>query len=433
MSFPPNVGARAIPRRVLRPGVRRVARNALWLLFSQGGVRVISFLLGTVLARYFAAEGFGTYVFVMTYVLYFGILADAGLGRYLIRDVARDHDRAEEYLGQVAGLRVALACAAYALMLGLGLLTRYSPAMMGYIAIAGLSVFPGAISGALASMFNAREEMRVAAVFGLLSSLATALFVLLALIADTGLLGTFIAISAANLPPLGYLWLEWRRRGESLDLRVDPRFWTEALRQSLPYALLGIVGVIYFRIDSLMITWLKGPEANGIYAASYRLLDAVTDAPGVIVAATFPALARLHRGPRAELRRAYEAAVAMMTLLGLPVLVILVLFADPIITLLYGDAYAASAGVLRLLAPAVFLIFVDTANTMLLYSGDNLVTVLILSLATTGGSVLLNLILIPRYSYNGAAIATILATALSLLIFTPTVLRYLAREPASSS
>ncbi len=117
-------------------------------------------------------------------------------------------------------------------------------------------------------------------------------------------------------------------------------------------------------------------------------------------------------------------------------MLLLLAFAGPIVRLLYGAEYAHSAAVLRLLAVAVFLIFVDTANTMLLYSGDELGKVLVLSLGTTAANVLLNLILIPRYSYNGAAVATIASTALSLLIFTPTVLRYLAREPvprASSS
>ncbi len=411
----------------------RAARNALWLLVSQGGVRVISFILGTILARYFGATDFGTYAFVMTYVSYFGFLADAGLGRYLIRDVARDLAGTREYLGQITALRLALAVTAYGLMLGVALLTRSSPERTLYIAVAGASLFTGAIAGALASVFNAREEMHVSAIFGFLSSLGTAVFVLAALGAGAGLFGTFAAVSLANLPPLAYLLAAWRRRGPGPDLRCDGRFWLRALRESYPYAVLGVIGLVYFRIDSLMITWIKGPEANGIYSAAYRLLDAVTDAPGVIVAAMFPALARLHLGSRRQLRRAYLGAMAVLTVLGLPVLAGILVFAGPVITLLYGHEFAASAHVLRLLAPAVFLIFVDTANTMLLYSGDDLTTVVWLSLVTTGANVVLNLALIPRYSYDGAAVATVLSTALSLLIFTPTVLRYLRRDPASSS
>ncbi len=417
----------------LRATFRRAARNALWLLLSQGGVRLVGFAIGTVLARYLGATDFGTYAFVMTYVSYFGILADGGLGRFLIRDVARDRATAPEYLSQITALRLLLALAAYALMLLLALGTRSAPERLVAIAVAGGSLFTGAVAGALASVFTAREEMHISALFTLLSSVATALFVLAALAAGAGLLGTVAAVTLANLPPLGFLLAMWCRREPAPRPRASLPFWWRALRGSYAYALLGVIGVVYFRIDSLMLTWMRGPEANGIYQAAYRLLDAITDAPGVIVAAMFPALARLHRQSRTELRRAYVTVLVVLTLLGIPVMLALLLFADPIVLLLYGAEYARSAAVLRLLAVAVFLIFVDTANTMLLYSGDELGTVLVLSLGTTAANVLLNLILIPRYSYNGAAVATIASTVLSLLIFTPTVLRYLAREPASSS
>lgn len=417
----------------LRATFRRAARNALWLLLSQGGVRLLSFVVGTLLARSLGVADFGTYTFVMTYTAYFGILADAGLGRYLIRDVARDRVAAGAYLSQITALRLALAAAAYVLMLLLAVATRSAPERLTLIAVAGTSLFTGAVAGAVASVFTAREEMHISALFTFLSSMATALFVLAALAVGVGLLGTVVAVTLANLPPLGFLLTMWRRQGPLPAPRASLSFWWRALRASYAYALLGVIGVVYFRIDALMLTWMRGPEANGIYQAAYRLLDAVTDAPGVIVAAMFPAIARLHRQSRAELRRAYLTVLMVLTLLGVPVMLALLLFADPVVRLLYGAEYAPSVTVLRLLAIALFLIFVDTANTMVLYSGDELGTVLILSLGTTAANVLLNLILIPRYSYNGAAVATIASTVLSLLIFTPTVLRYLAREPASSS
>ena len=91
---PPFVASPVAPRRF--EAARRVVRNALWLLFSQGGVRLIGFAMGTVLARALGPGDFGTYMFVLTYVSYFGFAADAGLGRYLIRDVARQRERERE-------------------------------------------------------------------------------------------------------------------------------------------------------------------------------------------------------------------------------------------------------------------------------------------------------------------------------------------------
>jgi O-antigen/teichoic acid export membrane protein len=220
------------------------------------------------------------------------------------------------------------------------------------------------------------------------------------------------------------VWRWWQRMGMP-RLAVDLPFWRRALRRSFPYALLGVIGLVYFRTDSLLLTWMKGTEATGIYTAAYRLLDAVTDVPGVIVAAMFPTLARLHIESKAKVRTTYLGALATLALLGLPVLIGMVLFAGPVIDLLYGEEFAGSVVVLQLLAIAVYLIFIDTANTMVLYASDNLRPVVLLSLVTMTANILLNLALIPAYAERGAAVGTILSTALSIAIFTPVVLRSL--------
>jgi O-antigen/teichoic acid export membrane protein len=417
--------ATATPETNLLQAVRRAARNATWLFSSQTAARLIGFAMGTVLARHFGAERFGEYMFVMTYVMYFAFLADGGLGRFLIRDAAREPARAREFLDKTAALRLALATAVYALMLVGALLTRSGGERTALVAIAGLSLFTGALTGALSSMFNAREEMRISALFGVLSSATTAIFVLAALTAGAGLLGVVVAATLANLPPLVYLVVRWRERMGMPGLAVDAAFWRTALRRSFPYALLGVIGLVYFRMDALLLTWIKGPEATGIYTAAYRLLDAITDVPGVIVAAMFPTLSRLHVESKAKVRRTYLGALATLALLGLPVLVGMILFARPAILLLYGEGYRESIVVLQLLAVAVFLIFVDTANTMVLYAGDDLRPVVLLSLVTMTANIGLCLLLIPPYGENGAALATILSTALSIAIFTPVVLRSL--------
>ena len=417
--------AAATPETNLLQAVRRAARNATWLFSSQTAARLIGFAMGTVLARQFGAERFGEYMFVMTYVLYFAFLADGGLGRFLIRDAAREPARAREFLDKTAALRLALAAAVYALMLAGALLTRSGGERTALVAIAGASLFTGALSGALSSMFNAREEMRISALFGVLSSVTTALFVLAALAAGARLPGVVVAATLANLPPLAYLVVRWRERQGMPGLTVDVAFWRSALRRSFPYALLGVIGLVYFRMDALLLTWMKGPEATGIYTAAYRLLDAVTDVPGVIVAAMFPTLSRLHVESKAKVRKTYLGALATLVLLGLPVLAGMIFFARPAILLLYGEGFRESIVVLQLLAVAVFLIFVDTANTMVLYAGDNLRPVVMLSLVTMTANIALCLLLIPPHGVNGAALATILSTALSIAIFTPVVLRSL--------
>lgn len=409
----------------LQQTLRRVARNATWLFSGQTLSRLIGFALGTVLARTLGAGDFGRYTVVMTAVMYFAFMADAGLGRFLIRDAARQPGHAADLLAQVGGLRLALAALVYLLLLAAAVLTGASAGQVGWVAIAGLTLFSGALSGALSSLFNAREEMHISAVFGVLSTALTALFVVAALVAGLGLTGIFSAVVLANLPPLLYLAWQWRRRNGSLRLAADLPYWWATLRQAFPYALLGVIGLIYFRIDSLLLTWLKGPEANGVYSAAYRLLDAITDIPGVLVAAIFPTMARLHVESKARVRKTYLTAMAALALLGVPVLIGLLILARPIILLLYGEEFVRSVAVLRLLSLAVFLIFIDTANTMVLYATENLRPVVLLSLVTMSANIALCLLLIPAHAEQGAAMATVLSSAFSIAIFTPVVLRSL--------
>jgi O-antigen/teichoic acid export membrane protein len=421
----------ALPRseeQSLVQAARRVAANLGWLLTSQAVTRLIGFGFGTFLARYFGPHDYGEYVFVLGYVTYFGFLADGGLGRFLIREIARDDSRLDRYLGSVVGLRLGLSAIAYALLVGIALVTHTPGGRNGSIAIAGLTLFSGAFSGAVASIFDARQQMRITAIFQVIATAGNAVCILVALSLGFGLRGAFVAFALSNAPPLAFLLIMLGRGGRRVQVAADVHLWQQALAQSIPYAVLGVIGLIFFRIDSLMLTWIKGPQETGVYAAAYRLIEALAVLPGVAVAAAFPLLARLHVESRSVLRRAYFGALAILAAGSLPVALATWILAPFIIHVLYGTgAYAASVDLLRILSLALLIIFIDTANTMLLYSGDDLRTVLALSLVTTGANVGMNLVLIPRYGYTGAAWSTVLSELLSLAIFTPTVLRYLYR------
>lgn len=429
----PAVRLDAPPPAGLRQALRRVGINLGWLLSSQAAMRLIGFGFGTFLVRYFGPPDYGRYVFVLAYVSYFGFLADGGLGRFLIRELARDERKLRDYLGNIIGLRLVLAALAYLLLLAGGIVLQAPRTTAGLIAIAGLTLFSGAIAGAVASVFDARQHMHVTAAFQILATAGNAVLVLLALTLGFGLTGAFVAYALSNLPPLALLLLALRRSGHVVRPAADLRLWRRSLAQSLPYAVLGVMGLIFFRIDALMLTLIKGPQATGVYAAAYRLMEALAVLPGVAVAAAFPLLARLHTGPRPLLRRAYFGALALLASAAVPVTLITWLLAGLIVHILYGTSYSESVALLRILSLAVFFIFLDTANTMLLYSGDDLTLVLTLSLVTTSANIGLNLLLIPRYSFVGAAWSTVLSEALSLTIFTPAVLRYLYSPGVSAT
>jgi O-antigen/teichoic acid export membrane protein len=152
-----------------------------------------------------------------------------------------------------------------------------------------------------------------------------------------------------------------------------------------------------------------------VYGAAYRLLESTLFLSYAFVSALLPTLARLS-GPR--LREAYEVGMKLVAAALLPVGTVFVVFAEPIVELLYSDQYAAAIGTMRLLGAAAALYGVAYLSSYVLIAQSRHLAVLPWA---TGGvlavNVGLNLILIPRYSYDGAAAVTSISEALLAAVF----------------
>ena len=134
--------------------------------------------------------------------------------------------------------------------------------------------------------------------------------------------------------------------------------------------------------------------------------------PGIIlVAFSFvlaPMAAELYSAGRiAQMRHLYERTVGALFFLALPIAAIIILFAAPLLQLLFGASYVTAAPVLRILAAGFFLQVITgpNGNTIIMmgHSRRYLVYTLFAGLVTIG----LYLPLITSLGKTGAALATV--------------------------
>lgn len=417
---------RALALPALTERVRTVARNTVWLLAAQGVTRGVSYGYTIVLARVLGVSDFGEYVFLVTFVTYFGLIADFGLSRLVTRDLARRPDRAERYVGNTLALKFGLSFLAYGLAVAAIAVSDPGSERLALMAIVGLSLLPGPILSTADAVFTAREEMGVAAFAQIVATFAVAALGVAALVAGWELWGVVIAFSAANVVPVAVLIAMMRRRGLSLRLRFETEFWGEALRGSAAYAGLAALSAIYVRVDTLMLTWMKDTEATGVYNAAYRLSEVFAILPSVMTVALFPSLSRLHLESKEQLRRAYRATLVLMAIAGAAVGAFLILAASPLIDVLYGAEFEDSVIPLQILAASLLLRFLNTPNSAILASGDRIGRLFWFSVFTAGLNVVLNLYFIPEWGSGGAATTTAISDGASVLLFSVVVVRYLS-------
>lgn len=152
-----------------------------------------------------------------------------------------------------------------------------------------------------------------------------------------------------------------------------------------------------------------------VYSAAYRLCDPFLLIPHALMISLFPLMAGYFKSSRDELIKMYTLAFKYLLIITLPIAVSTVLVADKIILLIYGTPFADSSTVLRILIWSVMFGMLKPVFLDVLVAIDRQKLIVLSTAFCAVVNIVLNLILIPVMSYNGAAIATAVTVAVLAL------------------
>jgi O-antigen/teichoic acid export membrane protein len=206
--------------------------------------------------------------------------------------------------------------------------------------------------------------------------------------------------------------------------------WREALGQvkdGVPYFLFSVFSMIYYRIDSLMLSKMSSEKVVGWYGGAFRLFDVLNFFPYILTVAMFPVLSRLWKDSDSAHKRTTQKSLELVILAGIPIAVSVHAFSSNLVQLLYGlEGYGPSVQILQLLTSGLLFLYIDMILATMLLASDKQGQFSIVSLCAIPFKIVLNLFLIRYFeSANGngglgAAIATvftefcIMITALTL-------------------
>jgi len=189
---------------------------------------------------------------------------------------------------------------------------------------------------------------------------------------------------------------------------IDRGLIRPTLVEAVPFGLTALFGMIYTYVDSIMLSSLQGNEVVGWYNAPYRLVLMLLFLPNVINVVIFPVMSRYYTSSPAFLKLLYTKYFKFMLILALPMGMGTTLIADKIILFVFGESYTNSIIALQILIWTIVLIFVGAAFVRLLESTNRQRVITKISLICVIVNILLNLMLIPKLSYVGSSIATVL-------------------------
>jgi O-antigen/teichoic acid export membrane protein len=369
-------------------------------------------LLGVLAARYLGAEGFGKYAFALTYVLLFEIFVNLGLHDITVREVARDHTKATGYLGNIIGIKALLSVPTF---LALGVLINalgYPPETKHTVYILGLATLVKSFQLLFRAFFHAIERFEFDAITTQVERVLTLILGFMVLYLGLGLVyfsAVFLVVRSVNIIiPVVLLAREKIR----ISIKFDFSFWRQLVYKSIPFAINFILGMIYFRIDTVMLSLMRGDGEVGLYNAAYQVLEGLLVIPRILSESIFPTLSIFFVVSRDQLNLAFQKGVKYGLLASLPITICGIILSKKIINLLFGESYQPSSYALCILLGCLVFIFMSRLGTIALASVDKQNTVVKISATCAFINILLNLIVIPHYGFIGASLTTLVTEAL---------------------
>ena len=340
-------------------------------------------------------------------MVYFLLLGDGGLELWGTREAAKSPDL-PALVARILPLRFLLAAAGFAVLLAcLAVLPPY-PELRWVLGLFGLSLFAQAAS--LKWVFMGQEKMaRVA--WGLFLSKLIFFFLVLGLVRGTTalLLVPIISLAGDTTLTLYFAGVYVRRYRWRVPLRVHGA--GTILGPALTIGTAQAMGLLNYNFDSVLLGFLTDARTVGLYNAAYKPVTIALALPLTYFVGLFPALSRTHAEGEAAFRPLVERSLRLSALMVVPLAVGGTLLAMPIILLLYGASYAASAAVLPILVWSAVLVILRGSYRHALTAAGHQAFDLRCAVISTSINVGLNILLIPRYGMIGAATATVVGDA----------------------
>ena len=395
---------------------RKVAVNTANLTVGRLALAA-SGLVGTaVTTRYLGIDAFGSLTVALLLVSLFGTLGDAGVYQVVARELARRPQDEDALLRNTLGLGIAAAV----LTTGLALLVT----AVGYageerelirqgVAILAVQLLFTGLGGTASAYLTAQQRLTPLAYSGILSSLLFMVVLGLAVGLDWGFPGVAAAYALGGvIGALPALWL-WRARG--LGVAFDRRMWRDLLRWAAPQGLIVALGVVYFRLDSFLLSFMSDREQVALYGLAYKVVEVLIFVPGYFVATLFPEFARAERGSE-KLAGMAQAGFTLLQLMAVAIVIVFAGFASETVRVVGGPGFADAAPVLALLAAALVFLYVNTLFFQALIAMGEQRRLVGLVLAVLALNIVLNALLIPPLGAVGSAIAVLVCEALSVAI-----------------
>jgi O-antigen/teichoic acid export membrane protein len=414
-------------RDVSRPDVPAVAPDVLdtaqagGIMLRGSAIRTTGYVLGVLLAllsapllvRHLGVSDFGRWVTITSLVYIVSGLTELGMTAVGLREYSiRDREGRATLIRDLVSLRSLAALAGMVVAIGFSIVAGYGETLVLGTAIMSVSLLANALQSTYATPLNAGLRLGSVTTLDFARQVATVVVIVALVLLGADLLPFFaappIAAFVALALTIGLV------RGE-IPLRPATRLrpaW-HLLRQTLPFAAATALGIVYFRIEIILMSLISTEQETGDFGVAFRVIEIAAGVPWLLVNSAFPILARAAKDDQSRLRYALGRLFEGSVIAGVTMALGLGFGAAFAVKVVGGDAPSVQA--LQVLSGALIGTFLVATWAFALLTLRRYRALLASNVAALGIGIGLTLLLVPSQGALGGAIA-VTATEVALAL-----------------
>ena len=401
-----------------KQGFMKYFKNTSWLLVERVLRLFITLIIGLYVARYLGPGDFGKLNYAASIVAILSIFIQLGLDGIVVRDLVNNPKIKDKILGALLTLKIIGSLIMVVLLIIVSIIFNHDGQITLLIAIIALSSILTIVFDVIRVNYEASVLVKYVSIIQMTQLVVSSILKLYCVAIGAHLLWFAIIYVVDTLLLSGLSIVIYRNKTGSIrSWKVDWGIVKKLIVDGWPGFLSGIAGVIYMKIDQIMIGNMIDHNALGIYSAATRLSTAWYFLPMVIVTSLTPAIIKAkQQGSKIyydRIQKLHDLLFIVAICIAIPTSII----GDTIVLYLFGSDYLGAGTVLVIHIWASIFVFLGVAGGRWYVAENLLVISFYRHLAGLIINITLNIYMIPKFGIVGAAISTLISYSFSSYIF----------------
>ncbi len=414
---------RALKEYQQKSGFMKYFLNTSWMFVEQGLKLFTVIIVGIYIARYLGPEKFGLLSYVLAIVTIFMSLSRLGMESILVRELIVHPAKRLQYIGTAHSLMLIAAIVCFVFIAVLMSLFESDVQIKFYVFIISIGmVFQTSlvIDYAFQSQVKAKFPSIAKSVALTLSALVKIslvymqldmMFLVISYLLDQILIALLLMLLYLSKKQPNFLFV------------FNVQLVRPLLKSAWPMVMSTVAIILYMRVDQIMIKNMLGSEQLGLYAAMTRIYEGWVIVPVILCASLLPAIIK----SKSLLREEYEKRLSLLFSLvfwaSIGAAVITTFFSEVIVKFTFGVEYVQASSVFVIIMWSAAFAALGSVTLRYFVAESMEKKIAIRTIIALIINIFLNLVLIPIYGIEGAAIATLVC-----LIVANYLIDYLDKE-----